>query len=344
MLGKYIRNKNILITGGTGSIGSKVLDKIIEYNPKLVKIFSRNEYKQYQMRYAHSHRTNIQYIIGDIRDYESVSKAAENTDYIFHCAALKHVPFSEEMPEEFIKTNILGSLNVMKAAIHHRVPKTISISTDKVVDPANLMGLTKAVQEKIFASHHLRRKPLDRSVFVNVRFGNVTGTHGSLFPIIYHQIYSKKPITVTHPEMTRFFISSDEAIDLILWAMIHGKNGEIIVKKMKSTSIERIINTFKEVLLLKKNWPVKQIGVRAGEKIHESLITEDNLYRTQLKNGYYVISPYKTGESIVLTASKSRLSIDQFMSNNPDNYLTDKELFHYVKKYLKDQELRNHII
>jgi FlaA1/EpsC-like NDP-sugar epimerase len=338
-----IKNKNILITGGTGSIGERILDTIIDASPKLVKIFSRNEYKQYQLRYKYAGKKNIQFIIGDVRDQQPVMEVVKNTDLIFHCAALKHVPFSEELPEEFIKTNILGSLNVMKAALTYKVPKTISISTDKVVDPANLMGMTKAVQEKIFASHFLKREKYGTS-FVNVRFGNVTGTRGSLFPIIYHQIMSNKPVTITHPEMTRFFISPDEAIELILWAADRGKNGDTIIRKMKSCKIIDIVETFLEVLDKKPSKKtINYIGIRPGEKIHEALVTEDNAYRLIQKDNYYVVKPYQAAEGAVNKKLKS-ISMEGFYSNNTQNFMSKKELTKYIKTFLDEHEKRNHII
>jgi len=339
----YFKNKTVLIIGGTGSIGSNILNELIGHNPKEIRIYSRNEYKQYQLRYKYSNKGNVTFILGDVRDLASLVVASKNVDIIFHCAALKHVPFSEEMPEEFIKTNILGSLNVKKAAIENRVPRTISISTDKAVDSSNLMGLTKAIQEKIFSSYSIRGTDKSRVCFVNVRFGNVIGTHGSLFPIIHHQIVNKEQVTLTHEEMTRFFISSREAIDLILWAARNGKNGEIIVKKMKSVYIKKIIDAFVKVLGANRI-RIKNIGIRAGEKIHESLITEDNLFRTKEIDGYYVITPYKTGSSIVLTRKKPSFSIEQFSSYSSSNLMTDRELTKYVQTYLKESGLRNTII
>ncbi len=339
----FFRNKRILITGGTGSIGVKVLDTLTKFSPKEIKVFSRNEYKQYQLRYHYSKSKNIRYVLGDVRDRSSVEDVMKNVDIVFHCAALKHVPFSEEMVEEFVKTNILGSINIMKSSLNNNVQKVVSISTDKVVDPANLMGLTKAIQEKVFSSIALQ-KGRRRTSFVNVRFGNVTGTHGSLFPIIYHQITTGRPITVTHPEMTRFFISSSEAIDLIFWGAINGNDGEIIIKKMKSTPIVNVAQQFLSILKVDKKNPIKYIGIRAGEKMHESLITEDNLFRTKEKSGYYIIAPYKSGESVVLSSRKPKFVREQFLSQNPKNFLGDRELRDYIKEYLLEHKLRNYII
>ncbi|MCX7124318.1 MAG: SDR family NAD(P)-dependent oxidoreductase [Gammaproteobacteria bacterium] len=251
----FFKDKNVLIIGGTGSIGSQILSRLAEYQCKSITIFSRDEYKQYILRNKYSDNGKIKFILGDIRDFESINSACQHIDIVFHCAALKHVPISEEMPEEFIKTNILGSLNVYKATINNKIAPVVSVSSDKAVYPSNLMGLTKAVQEKIFSSNRVKSNE-STFRFVNVRFGNVIGTHGSLFPILYHQIMNDKPITLTSAQMTRFFMSSKEAIDLILWASINGKNGETVIKKMKSVYISNLIKQFLSVLKKPLDYPV----------------------------------------------------------------------------------------
>ncbi len=343
MLSAFFRNKKILLLGGTGSIGSQILKSLIVFNPKLIRIFSRDEYKQHKLRYQYMDYKNIDYTLGDVSDLDSLVYTSEGFDVIFHCAALKHVSISEEMPEAFIKTNIIGSLNVKKAAIKNRIPLTVSISSDKAVDPGNLMGLTKAVQEKIFSSHLLKEKTPGVK-FINVRFDNVIGTHGSLFPILYHQITNGKPITITNREMTRFYMSSDEAIQLIFWAAVHGKDGEIIIKKMKSAKIVTIIDQFLSVMKKNKNWPTKSIGIRVGEKIHEQLITEDNLYRIREESDYYVISPYNPNDITrdkVLIRDKSIKNRTMFNSNFAANYLTKNELAKYIQDFIKNVRLQN---
>src|SRR3989344_8775949 len=338
MFKDFIKNKKILITGGTGSIGSQILNALIGFKPKMIRIFSRDEYKQYKLRYKYSDISNIDFFLGDVRDSESVLVASSNCDLIFHCAALKHVPPSEEMPEEFIKTNILGSLNVKKSAIKNKVPITISISSDKAVDPANLMGLTKAVQEKIFSSHLLKEKTPGLK-FVNVRFGNVIGTHGSLFPTIYHQFKRNKPLTITNPEMTRFYMSQKEAIDLIFWATLNGNDGDIVVKKMRSVKMKNVLKNFFYVLKIKKSYPVKDIGIRVGEKMHEYLITEDNVYRTKEKEGYFIISPYQTADiekNIIFRKKKSIADRSRFFSNYAKNFMSDNEIKKYIKSYISE--------
>lgn len=336
--GNFFKNKKILILGGTGSIGSQILKALIPFSPKTIRIFSRDEYKQYKLRYIYDEFPFIEYFLGDVRDIDSVLTASNGCDIIFHCAALKHVPPSEEMPEEFIKTNILGSLNVKKSAIANKVPITISISSDKAVDPGNTMGLTKAVQEKIFSSHFLKEKTSGIK-FVNVRFGNVIGTHGSFFPILYHQIIRKKPVTITDPDMTRFFMLQKEAIDLIFWATIHGNDGETVVKKMKSAKIEDIVRNFFEILKISKSFPIKYVGVRVGEKMHEYLITEDNVYRTKEREGYFIVSPYRSTDidrNIILKKIKTVTDRNKFFSNYKDNFMSQKEIKKYVKSFINE--------
>ena len=336
---KFLTNKRILIVGGTGSIGRHILSSLIPFKPKLIRVFSRDEYKQHKLRYKYFDLKNIDYVLGDIRDLESITTASKDIDLIFHAAALKHVSISEEMPEEFIKTNILGSLNVKKASLINRVPLTVSISSDKAVDPTNLMGLTKSIQEKIFASHRLKNT-IKGVKFITVRFGNVIGTHGSLFPIIYHQMVSDTPITITNQQMTRFYMSQKEAIDLIFWATQHGQDGEIIIKKMKSATIQSVITNFSKILKHKKKITIKNIGIRVGEKMHESLITEDNLYRTREKGGYFIVSPYRISDIIsdeLLIDDRALEERKKFNSNNPNNFLSDMEVKTYINDFITQQ-------
>lgn len=346
MKDNFFKGKRILILGGTGSIGKNILNALLPYKPTSIKVFSRDEYKQHQLRYKYFGVKNLDYVLGDIRDLDSLVTASKGIDIIFHSAALKHVSISEEMPEEFIKTNIIGSLNVKKAALINKVPLTVSISSDKAIDPTNLMGLTKSVQEKIFSSHYLKEKTKGIK-FITVRFGNVIGTHGSFFPIIYHQIMNKQPITITYPEMTRFYMSQNEAIDLIFWSAKNGYDGEIIIKKMKSATIQSIVRNFLSVLKKKANWPIKHIGIRVGEKMHESLITEDNLYRTKEKAGYYIVAPYNISDIIsdqLLINSKKIHPRNKFISNNPDNYFTNNEMRSHIKDFIRESRQEKDII
>lgn len=340
MIDKTFKNKTVLILGGTGSIGTGILEVLIEKNCKKIKIFSRDEYKQHKLRYRYIGKKNIEYILGDIRDFESLNFACKGVDAIFHCAALKHVPISEEMPEEFIKTNIIGSLNIKKVAIVNKIPLVISISTDKAVNPTNVMGLTKALQEKIFSSYSLQEFNTDTR-FVNVRFGNVIGTAGSFFPILYHQIKNKIPITITNPKMTRFFMRKNEAIELIFWAGENGTNGSTILRKMKATTIEEVVEGFLKILRVKLNYPVNIIGSRIGEKQNESPISEDEVSRTREKGNYFIIEPYaryEISKNIIEGKKSPNLSVKRLSSASRENQLSKKELESYIRGYIRKEK------
>lgn len=337
MTNKFFKNKTIFITGGTGSIGSEVVKNLIPLKPKKIIIFSRDEYKQHVLRYKFTSYPFIEYILGDVRDYNSVFYSTKNVDIIFHCAALKHVPVSEIMPEEFIKTNILGAIHVKQAAHTNKVPLVVSISTDKAVDPLNVMGHTKAIQEKIFISNR-HQQWSEKTRFINVRFGNVIGTHGSLFPILYHQILNKQPISITDMSMTRFFMSKQDTIDLIFWAATHGKDGEVIIKKMKSVSLLELVKLFFQVMKLPKDYPIKITGSRVGEKLHEALITDDELFRTREKENFFIISPYKEKvlQENLTPKDTKKMKKDEFLSDTPSNFFTKKELTASIKDFITD--------
>lgn len=343
----FFRSKVILITGGTGSIGSEVLRSLILLKPKEIRVYSRDEYKQHRLKYRYSNIKNVKYVLGDVRDLEKLISASRDVDILFHCAALKHVPVSEEMPEEFIKTNILGAVNITKAALINQISCTVSISTDKVVNPSNVMGLTKAIQEKIFISHSINNKS-SKQKFINVRFGNVIGTHGSLFPILYHQIINNIPLTVTESDMTRFFMSVEEAVNLIFWATMNIDDGKTVIKKMKSVKIIDIVRCFLKVLGKKADYPIKKIGIRPGEKMHEHLITEEEMFRFREKEGYFIVHPYSATDLakniLPFDQTAKRIDLEDFCSNNEENFMAGKELKNYINSYIKDAKGTNDYI
>lgn len=342
----FLENKNILITGGTGSIGSAVLDRVLRLNPNKVVVFSRDEYKQHQLKYKYADKKNIAFLIGDVRDAESVNNAAKDIDIIFHCAALKHVPISEQQPEEFIKTNILGSINVKKAGILNSVDTIVSISSDKAVNPQNVMGLTKAIQEKIFQSEASSVSD-NKTKCVNVRFGNVIGSHGSLFPILFHQIKNNIPLTLTHPDMTRFYMSINEAVDLIFWAGENGKDGETIIKKMKAFRIDDLMKHFLKVMDQDENYPINRIGIRVGEKMHEHLITEDEIYRLKEDKIFFIIQPYSTHilqEDKIGNEPSKEYKIEEFSSYIKENLMSESEIHNYIQDFIKEHTSNNNFI
>lgn len=345
----FFQGKNIFITGGTGSIGSQILHYVLPLKPKKVIVFSRDEYKQYQLQfqYKSNEHTKIEFMLGDVKDEQSLIFSSKGVDIIFHCAAYKHVPKSEEAPEEFIKTNVLGSMNIKKAALVNDIPVVVSISSDKAVYPSNVMGLTKAMQEKIFSSYYLQYPDSDKK-FVNVRFGNVIGTKGSLFPIFYHQIMNDQPLTITDPQMTRFFMSQKQAVELIFWATINGKNGETVIKRMNSVKIDNLLKIFLGKTGKSSDYPVREIGIRLGEKLHESLITHDELFKVKEKQGYYIVSPYSEKEIekniISDSTSETKKSISEFESDNQANFFPENEIEQHVETFLDEAKHKHQIL
>ena len=286
---QIINGKNILITGGTGSFGRQLVKEISNLSPKQIVIFSRDEDKQYSMKQDLGDEKiskRISFVIGDVRDYERLYSASKNMDIIFHAAALKQVPTVELYPYEAVKTNILGTYNIVRAAVARKVKNVISISTDKAVKPVNAMGMTKALQEKIMLSDDLQK---DSTKFSCVRYGNVLGSRGSVIPLWDLKIKKKKPLPVTHPDMTRFMLTLSEAIHLVFYALKNAKGGEIFVKKAPATKIVDLAQIYAESITKKKNYPLKFVGRRAGEKIHEVLVSEEEMRNVKEMKDHYII-------------------------------------------------------
>jgi len=266
------RNKKILITGGTGSFGSMYLEKILKFNPKEVIILSRDEEKQNNLRNKYLTHSNIKFVIGDVRDYESINKWFYNIDYVVHAAALKQVPSCEYHPMEAMKTNVIGSNNVMHASINNNVKKLVFLSTDKAVYPINAMGISKSFAEKnlIALSRNIKNK---KTIFNIIRYGNVIASRGSVIRRFISQIKNKKPITITSKSMTRFFMSLNDAIDLLNCAIKNGKQGETFVQLAPAIKISDLVEALKQIFNYKNK--TKIIGVRHGEKLFEVLISEE---------------------------------------------------------------------
>jgi len=281
--------KTILITGGTGSLGHALTKKLLDLNVRTIRIFSRNESKQIEME-DDIKDDRLRFFIGDVRDLPRLSKAVEGADFVFHAAALKHVPKIEYNPFEAIKTNVVGSQNVIEASLSANVEKVVCVGTDKAVSPLNTYGATKLLAEKLFvsANNYLDKKKY-RTKFFAVRYGNVLGSSGSVIPLFIKQIKSKQNITVTNSSMTRFSITMSDALDFILHAMKISQGSEIFIPKLRSYSIADIKNVLTEIF---KNTGEEKIGIRPGEKLHEVLINSDEMkYVWEIDDMYVIINP-----------------------------------------------------
>lgn len=279
------KNKILLITGGTGSFGNAVLKKFVDTEVKEVRIFSRDEKKQDDMRQFYKNN-KIKYYIGDVRDKQSVDKAMAGVDYVFHAAALKQVPSCEFFPIEAVYTNIIGCENVLDSAIRQNVKKTIVLSTDKAVYPINAMGLTKALSEKVMVakSNNLNGSS---TVLCGTRYGNVMASRGSVIPLFIDQIKSGKPITITEPKMTRYMMTLNDAVELVLFAYSNGKSGDIFVQKSPASTVELIAQALLELYNAKNE--IKIIGIRHGEKIYETLVNREEMAKAEELENYYRI-------------------------------------------------------
>ncbi len=278
-------NKVLMITGGTGSFGHTVLKRFLDTNVKEIRIFSRDEKKQEDMRIALAN-DKVKFYIGDVRDYSSISGAMVGVDYIFHAAALKQVPSCEFYPMEAVKTNIIGTENVINAAIDNNVKRVIVLSTDKAVYPINAMGISKAMAEKIVVAKS-RMVPEGGPIICSTRYGNVMASRGSVIPLFISQLKSGEPLTVTEPSMTRFLMSLEDSVDLVLHAFEHAKQGDIFVQKAPASTIGDLAQALKE--LFKRDNPMKVIGTRHGEKLYESLISCEEMAKAVDMGRYYCV-------------------------------------------------------
>ena len=270
-------DKTLMITGGTGSFGNAVLKRFLETDVKEIRIFSRDEKKQEDMRIAFSN-PKLKFYIGDVRDYDSIHDAMKGVNYAFHAAALKQVPSCEFYPMEAVRTNVLGAENVMNAAIANNVERLIVLSTDKAVYPINVMGLSKAMMEKLMVAKS-RMRLEGETVLCATRYGNVMASRGSVIPLFVGQLKEGKPLTITDPAMTRFLMSLEDSVDLVLHAFEHGRQGDIFVQKAPASTIEVLAQALKE-LFDKKN-EIRVIGTRHGEKLYESLVSREELAKAE---------------------------------------------------------------
>jgi len=276
-------DKVLMITGGTGSFGNTVLRRFLNTGVREIRIFSRDEKKQEDMRIALAN-DKVKFYIGDVRDYSSVAQAMVGVDYIFHAAALKQVPSCEFYPMEAVKTNVLGTENVLSAAVAMGVKRVVVLSTDKAVYPINAMGISKAMAEKIMVAKS-RMIPADGPVICATRYGNVMASRGSVIPLFVEQIKQGESLTVTDPEMTRFLMSLEDSVDLVLHAFEHGQQGDIFVQKAPASTVGDLAEALQQ--LLGKTIPVKVIGTRHGEKLYESLVSREEMAKSEDMGRYY---------------------------------------------------------
>jgi len=277
------KDKVLLITGGTGSFGNAVLNRFLDSDLREIRIFSRDEKKQEDMRIKYKN-DKIKFYIGDVRDYRSIDDAMDGVDFVFHAAALKQVPSCEFFPIQAVNTNVLGTDNVLEAAINHNVKKVIVLSTDKAAYPINAMGMSKAMMEKVAVAkgRNLRE---DQTVICRTRYGNVMASRGSVIPLFCDQIAQGRPLTITNPAMTRFMMTLEDAVDLVIYAFENGQQGDLFVQKAPAATIDVLAKAVKE--LKNSDVPINCIGTRHGEKLYEVLVTKEEMVNAVDMGDYY---------------------------------------------------------
>lgn len=309
------KDKILLITGGTGSFGNAVLKRFLETNIKEIRIFSRDEKKQEDMRIKYNNK-KLKFYIGDVRDPQSIDNAMVGVDYIFHAAALKQVPSCEFFPVEAVKTNVIGTNNVLTSAVNHEVKKVIVLSTDKAAYPINAMGMSKAMMEKVAVAKGRELKE-GQTIICRTRYGNVMASRGSVIPLFCEQIEEGKPLTITNPNMTRFMMTLDDAVDLVIYAFENGKQGDLFVQKAPAATIDTLA---KAVLELKEsNSEIQYIGTRHGEKLYEVLVTKEEMLNAEDMDNYYCIHSDNRDLNYAKYETKGNdnlATIEEYNSNN----------------------------
>ena len=320
-------NKRLIITGGTGSFGNALIRRFLYTDIKEICIFSRDEKKQDDMRKEYK-SDKLSFYIGDVRDYKSVCDGMRGMDYVFHAAALKQVPSCEFHPLEAVKTNIVGADNVFSAALENKVKKVIALSTDKAVYPINAMGISKAMMEKLMIGKS-RTIYGDGTIFCCTRYGNVMCSRGSVIPLFVNQIQRGEDITITEPKMTRFLMSLDDAVNLVLYAFAKAEQGDILIQKAPAATIEDLARAIKEIF--NSNINIKIIGVRHGEKLHETLVTKEELMNAEESKEYYRIK-----------ADRKNLNYDNYEANdNAVKKIIDRDYTSFNTRRLSIQEIKN---
>lgn len=333
------KDKTLLITGGTGSFGNAVLDRFLESNIKEIRIFSRDEKKQDDMRKKYSN-SKIKFYIGDVRDSNSLKDAMRGVDYLFHAAALKQVPSCEFFPMEAVKTNVIGTDNVLTAAIDAGVKKVVCLSTDKAAYPINAMGTSKAMMEKVFVAKARNVEP-SQTLICGTRYGNVMASRGSVIPLFVEQIKAGKPLTVTDSDMTRFMMSLEDAVDLVLFAFENAEQGDIMVQKSPASTIYTLIKALGKIFSIDPE--VVSIGIRHGEKMYESLLTKEEAANAVDMGDFYRVPSDKRDLNYgkYFDEGQTQGLLDEYNSDNT-NQLTVDELAEMLLKlpYIQS-ELKN---
>ncbi|MDE0783533.1 MAG: polysaccharide biosynthesis protein [Planktomarina sp.] len=318
-------NKILLITGGTGSFGNAVLERFLDSSIGEVRIFSRDEKKQDDMRKKFAN-DKIKFFLGDVRDVESLRSAMRGVDYVFHAAALKQVPSCEFYPMQAVKTNVIGTENVLEAAIEHGVDRVICLSTDKAVYPINAMGISKAMMEKISVA---KSRESGKTSICVTRYGNVMASRGSVIPLFLNQIKRSVSLTVTDPHMTRFMMTLDDAVDLVMYAFQNGESGDVFVQKSPSVTIEILVEAIKSLMGVPDH-PVNIIGTRHGEKLYEALLSREELAASQDLGDYYRVSPDGRG-----------LNYDRYVEQGEKNISSSVDYNSHNSKRLGVAEMKN---
>jgi len=322
-------NKILMITGGTGSFGNAVLNRFLGTDIKEIRIFSRDEKKQDDMRKRYKNQ-RIKFYIGDVRDIQSIKNAIHDVDYIFHAAALKQVPSCEFFPLEAVRTNVLGTDNVLTAAIETDVKKVICLSTDKAAYPINAMGISKAMMEKVFIAKSRTVDP-NKTLICGTRYGNVMASRGSVIPLFIDQIKSGQPLTVTNPNMTRFLMSLEEAVELVVYAFQHAQSGDIMVQKAPACTIGDLAQAIKE--LFNADNEIKVIGTRHGEKLYETLLTKEEYLVAQDLGNFYRVP-----------ADKRDLNYDKYFIDGDQKLSSEEEYNSHNTTRLNVEQIKQKLL
>lgn len=323
------KGKTLLITGGTGSFGNAVMKRFLDTDIREIRIFSRDEKKQDDMRKLYKN-DKLKFYIGDVRDLASIKNAMHGVDYVFHAAALKQVPSCEFFPLEAVKTNVLGTDNVLTAAIEYGVKKVICLSTDKAAYPINAMGISKAMMEKVFVAKSRTVSP-DKTLICGTRYGNVMASRGSVIPLFIEQIKNGQPLTITDPNMTRFLMSLDEAVELVVFAFKNAQSGDIMVQKSPASTISDLAQAVKE--LFHSDSEIKIIGTRHGEKLYETLLTKEEYIHAEDMGNFFRVP-----------ADKRDLNYDKYFVEGNEKLSTEEEYNSHNTDILNVEQIKEKLL